>query len=226
MATLTDLKREEVRQSVLRIYENFYWIHLWIIDVCARWTLKQADVELKLGLVQQAWEEHNQMYEFKNAILALGFEWDDLEHESYLFDAMKKRYATFMTTDDELEIVIGMNLFSEAVFGVSELEQLHDNSPEIFPRFPEYCQEEIRHGEEGKRRLLSILEQRPELRPHAITLIDKYRKSLRDTTSDPQFGGFLMNLVQQGLLGKDVLDRVGARFHEVFQDIVAVPPRK
>ena len=50
MATLQDLKREEVRQSLLRIYENFYWIHLWIIDVCARWILKREDAAGKLDL--------------------------------------------------------------------------------------------------------------------------------------------------------------------------------
>ena len=219
MATKQDLNREDVRQNILRIYENFYWIHLWIIDVLARWTLKRQDTDGKLNLVQQSWEERNQMEAFKQEILDLGYHWDDLDHESYMFDAMRNRYNNFMTTDDELEVLIGMNLFSEGVFGYTELEQLHKHSPELFPRFPEFCEEEAEHAEGGRQALMAILERQPELREHAATLVEKYRKALLDTASDPNFSAFLMGLIQQGLLGKDVVERAMERFGKVFGEL-------
>jgi hypothetical protein len=217
MADTDILDNAQVRDSILRVYENFYWIHEWIIDVCARWALKQTDdIDKKLHLIQQAWEERNQMVAFKEEILALGYCWDELDHSSYLFEAMRTRYALFKTTEDELEVLVGMNLFSEGVFGVTELVELHGMSPKLFPRFPEFAREEMEHADGGKRALARLLAQQPELRPHARELVEKYRRALVDTATEPEFSKFLMQLVSQGLLPADVLQRALLRYNEVL----------
>ena len=221
MVTDQDLKREDMRESLLIIYENFYWIHLWIITVCARWILKRGDVEGKLELVEQAWEERNQMHIFKQGILDLGYDWDALDHDAYLFDAMRDRYHEFMTTDDELEVLIGMNLYSEGVFGCAELEELYNHSPDLFSRFPEFLQEEIEHAEQGRKVLMGLLEKQPDLRPRAQELVKKYQNVLIETTTDAQFGPFLKRLIEQGFIGADIVDGTQVRFKKVFGDLMA-----
>jgi hypothetical protein len=216
MLTARDLQRPEIRENLLRIYENFYWIHMWIVNVCARWVLKHEEVDKKLDLVEQAWEERNQMVAFKQAIIDLGYEWDKLDHEAYFFSAMKNRYRSFMATEDELEVLIGMNLFSEGVFGYTELEQLDKHSPGLFPKFKEFAEEEARHAEQGRRFLMDALKKQPSLVPHARMLVGKYQKALMETATDPEFSVFLRELVQQGFVGPDVVDCAGVRFRQVF----------
>jgi hypothetical protein len=216
MLTARDLQRDEIRENLLRVYENFYWIHMWIINVCARWVLKHDNVDEKLELIEQAWEERNQMVAFKQAIIDLGYDWSKLDHDSYFFSAMKNRYRNFMNTEDELEVLIGMNLFSEGVFGYVELEQLSKHSPGLFPKFEEFAEEEDRHAQHGKRFLMEALKKKPSLVPHARALVGTYQNALVETATDPEFSVFLNNLVKQGFVGPDVVDRAKVRFKEVF----------
>ena len=220
MATLQDLEHEEGQQIVLTIYENFYWMRRHIIEMFARWILRREDVDGKLELVEHAWEEARQMKLLKQAILDLGYDWDKLDHESYFFEAVRRRYRELMASEDEFEMLVGMNLFSKGTIGYTELDQLYDHSPEIFTLFPGFRQEEGKHTEIAKQRLLQILEKKPELRPNASKIVERYRTvGLEENRTDPQLAAFVKVLIEHGFIGEDAWERAMGRLNEVFGDL-------
>ena len=215
MATLDELKNsKEMRDNILTIYVNFYWIHKWIIEVCSVFLVKEKNVERQLELVEQMWDERAQMKEFKSCAIELGYDWDEIPHDSLLFESMRERYNRFKTTGSYFDVVIGMNIFSEGIFGITELEELYKKSPEIFPRFPGFIKEEEEHAQIGLSKLEEAIENDQQLIPEIKGVVNTYRETLMRTAEDEQFSNFLKTLMSLDLLPTNIVDIAVKKYDE------------
>jgi hypothetical protein len=224
MATVSDLENPAVRESVLRILVNQFWVEAWVIDVCARSVAYAADVDEKLETARHMADTARQMAEFRRiAVETLGADWDALDPGAYGFGVMNKRYEWLNETTDPVELYIGLYMFAHGVFGHLEFSGLHQCSPEVFPRYAEYSKTIDESCASAVTRLKRLTEQRPELLEHAQRTARKYGDVLIETSGDSSFAQFLEQLVAQGLVPADTAESGLLRFVEIFGFLLPEP---
>lgn len=220
-----DVDREELREVLLVIYLNLYWLRALVIDVLAQW-MPRADVDTKVELVHHAAEEARQMGILRNAIVGLGVDWDALDHDTALFEGVKRRYADMIAADDEIRVIIGMNLFSRGVMGYTELDQLAERSPDYFPFAADFLERENEHVENARRRLAKIVRRDAELLEHARDLATHYRTAgFQENLENQQLMDLMARLIDYGMLGEDALERALNRVETVFEGVDRVLER-
>lgn len=142
---IVDDEGQEILDLILTLLVNFYYAELDIIDVCGRGIPRRSVLDEKLMLVEHAWDEMRHAQHFKNGVEALGLKWDELDKNKYYLPDQSTRFSKLLNSDDEIEVLVGLNLYSEGVLAMEELAQLHHNKPEYFPKFGEILTEEGRH---------------------------------------------------------------------------------
>jgi hypothetical protein len=214
-----DIDREELREVLLVIYLNLYWLRALVIDVLARW-MPRVDVETKLELVYHAVEEARQMAILRNSVIGLGVDWDALDHDSALFEGVKRRYADMIEADDEIRVIIGMNLFSRGVMGYTELDQLAERSPDLFPFAADFLARENQHVDNARQRLGRLVRADPALLEHAREVATHYRTvGFRENLENRQLMDLMARLIGFEMLGEDALERALNRVETVFEGV-------
>jgi hypothetical protein len=164
--------------AVATIYVNFYLSELRIIDLCARWIPKRNIVKEKYYLVHHANDEVRHAELFKKGFQKLGGIIDDSALERYHVQDMEDRFDRLFSSEDELEVLIGLNMYAEGVLAMMELEQLGKNAPGLFPDFLQIAQDEKTHLAFGCKVIERILEEQPEERDRATKIARGYREHL------------------------------------------------
>lgn len=220
-----DIDREELREVLLVIYLNLYWLRALVIDVLAQW-MPRVDVETKVELVHHASEEARQMGVLRNAIVGLGADWDALDHDTALFEGVKRRYADMIAADDEIRVIIGMNLFSRGVMGYTELDQLAERSPDLFPFAADFLAREDEHVENARQRLGRLVRRDPALLEHARDVAMHYRTAgFQENLENHQLMDLMGRLIGFEMLGEDALERALNRVETVFEGLNRVLDR-
>jgi hypothetical protein len=214
-----DIDREELREVLFVIYLNLYWLRALVIDVLARW-MPRTDVETKVDLVHHAAEEARQMGILRDAVVGLGVDWDALDHDTALFEGVKRRYADMIEADDEIRVIIGMNLFSRGVMGYTELDQLAERSPDLFPFAGDFLAREDEHIEKARQRLARIVRRDPELLDHAREIATHYRTvGFQENLENQQLMDLMARLIGFEMIGEDALERALNRVETVFESV-------
>ncbi|MEL7738562.1 hypothetical protein AAG614_09290 [Citromicrobium bathyomarinum] len=164
--------------AVATIYVNFYLSELRIIDLCARWIPRRHITREKYYLVHHANDEVRHAELFRKAFENLGGTIDEAAIEKYQVRDMEDRFDRLFRSDDEIEVLIGLNMYAEGVLAMMELRQLGKNAPELFPDFLQIAQDEKTHLAFGAKVLGRILEDEPEQRQRATEIARGYREHL------------------------------------------------
>jgi hypothetical protein len=203
---------------VLTVYVNFYYSELEIIDLCGRWLPRRHSLREKNYLIAHAADEVHHARLFREGVERLGQPWHGFDHDPYRIDDIGDRFAKLHYSDDELEVLIGLNLYAEGVLAMEELYQLGQGRPEYFYQFDRIEREERRHVGFGITVAKRILEGNAEARRRAVDYCRWYRQHL-----DGYLGGQLKEsiawAIEAGFVTSDYVPRTRQRFDQVVQKL-------
>jgi 1,2-phenylacetyl-CoA epoxidase catalytic subunit len=209
---------EDILNLILMLHVNFYQAELDIIDVCARWIPRRSVLDEKFMLVTHASDEVRHAQYFKDGVEALGLKWDELDLKQLHLGEQSERFSKLLTSDDEIEVLVGLNLYAEGVLAMEELAQLHHNKPLYFPRFGEILADEGRHLKYGITVARRRFQDNEGARQQAQKCCDEFARHLQD---------YLWKEIDQainlgthlGYLDKDYRFKVARRFENVMSAV-------
>lgn len=204
--------------AVATIYVNFYLSELRIIDLCARWIPQRTITREKYYLVHHANDEVRHAELFKKAFEKLGGTIDEAAISRYRVKDMDDRFDRLFQSGDEIEVLIGLNMYAEGVLAMMELQQLGKNAPGLFPDFLQIAQDEKTHLAFGAKVLARLLDEQPHERERATRIARGYREHLdsylSSTVSDMIDFGVSINALDDDYrkkavdLYEDIMERV------------------
>jgi len=203
---------------ILTVYVNFYYSELDIIDLCARWLPRRHSLREKNYLLSHAADEVQHARLFREGVEMLGQPWFEFDHEPYRIDDIGDRFAKLFYSDDEIEVLIGLNLYAEGVLAMEEIYQLGRGRSQYFYQFDRIEREERRHVAFGITVANRILEHNDEARKRAIEYCKWYREHL-----EGYLGGQLKNSIvwamEAGFVSEDYIERTRMRFNDTMSKI-------
>jgi hypothetical protein len=203
---------------ILTVYVNFYYSELEIIDLCARWLPRRSSLKEKNYLIRHAADEVVHARLFREGVERLGQPWYGFDHEPYRIDDIGDRFAKLFYSDDEVEVLIGLNLYAEGVLAMEELYQLARGRSQYFYQFDRIEREERRHVAFGITVANRVLDGNPEARTRAVEHCKWYREHL-----EGYLGGQLKDSIRwamdAGFVTDDYVTRTRARFDDVMSKI-------
>ncbi|MBB5953855.1 1,2-phenylacetyl-CoA epoxidase catalytic subunit [Saccharothrix tamanrassetensis] len=203
---------------ILTVYVNFYYSELDIIDLCARWLPRRHGLREKNFLIRHAADEVVHARLFREGVERLGQPWHGFDHDAYRIDDIGDRFAKLFYSDDEVEVLIGLNLYAEGVLAMEELAQLARSETPYFYQFDRIEREERRHVAFGITVANQVLESNAEARKRAVEHCKWYREHM-----DGYLGGQLKESIawamEAGFVSADYLDRTRLRFDDVMAKI-------
>ncbi|GAA3463352.1 hypothetical protein ACFFSW_01035 [Saccharothrix longispora] len=203
---------------ILTVYVNFYYSELDIIDLCARWLPRRRGLREKNYLIRHAADEVVHARLFREGVEKLGQPWHEFDHDAYRIDDIGDRFAKLFYSDDEIEVLIGLNLYAEGVLAMEELYQLARSKTPYFHQFDRIEREERRHVAFGITVANQVLDDNAEARKRAVEHCKWYRDHM-----EGYLGGQLKESIawamDAGFVSDDYLDRTRARFDDVMSKI-------
>jgi hypothetical protein len=203
---------------ILTVYVNFYYSELEIIDLCARWLPRRNSLKEKNYLIRHAADEVVHARLFREGVERLGQPWYGFDHEPYRIDDIGDRFAKLFYSDDEIEVLIGLNLYAEGVLAMEELYQLGQGRSQYFYQFGRIEREERRHVAFGITVANRVLDGNAEARKRAVDHCKWYREHL-----EGYLGGQLKESIRwamdAGFVSDDYVARTRARFDDVMSKI-------
>ncbi len=218
MEEIVETYGREAWDLVLTVLVNFYYSELEIIDLCARWIPRREDLREKKYLLQHATDEIRHAGLFREGIERLGMPWDGFDHSRYQIKDIDDRFQKLFSSDDELEVLIGLNLYAEGVLAMEELHQLGRNKPQYFYQFDRIEREERRHVGFGITVAKRLLSESEENRRRAAEHCKWYQDHLEN-----YLGGELSTTInwaiQAGFVSDDYIPRTRQRFHDTMSKL-------
>ncbi|ROO50968.1 hypothetical protein EDC02_5830 [Micromonospora sp. Llam0] len=215
---IIDTYGREAWDLILTVYVNFYYSELEIIDLCARWLPRRTSLKEKNYLIRHAADEVVHARLFREGVERLGQQWRSFDHEPYRIDDIGDRFAKLFYSDDEVEVLIGLNLYAEGVLAMEELYQLGRSRSRYFYEFERIEREERRHVAFGITVANRVLEENAEARKRAVEHCKWYREHLED-----YLGGQLKESIgwamEVGFVSNDYVERTRQRFTDVMSKI-------
>jgi 1,2-phenylacetyl-CoA epoxidase catalytic subunit len=215
MDEIIDTYGREAWDLVLTVYVNFYYSELEIIDLCARWIPRRDILKEKQYLLRHASDEISHAGLFREGVELLGLPWDSFDHNKYRIDDIDERFKKLYASDDEVEVLIGLNMYAEGVLAMEEIHQLARNKPQYFHHFERIEREERRHVAFGVTVAKRLLEVEPAARKRAKEYCKWYQEHLEE-----YLGGELSQTIELGMaagfVDNDYIPRTRERFHTVM----------
>jgi 1,2-phenylacetyl-CoA epoxidase catalytic subunit len=209
---------EKCFDLILLVYVNFYWSELEIIDLCAKWIPKRDNLEEKFYLVHHASDEVKHSILFKEGVEDLGLSWNDIDFSKYKLKDIEGRFGKLEESDDEIEILIGLNLYAEGVLAMEELIQLERNASKYFPSFRQIIKEEGTHLGFGKQVLHRYMEESFENKKIAQLNCDWYGNHLQKYLWE-DISEYIDQGIDFGFLDKKYREKTAERFEVVMSSV-------
>jgi 1,2-phenylacetyl-CoA epoxidase catalytic subunit len=203
---------------ILTVYVNFYYSELEIIDLCARWLPRRHGLREKNFLIRHAADEVVHARLFREGVERLGQPWRGFDHEPYRVDDVGERFSKLYYSDDEIEVLIGLNLYSEGVLAMEELYQLARSRTPYFYQFDRIEREERRHVAFGITVANQVLDGNAEARKRADQYCRWYRDHMEGYLSG-QLKEPIAWAMEAGFISTDYIDRTRQRFDDVVSKI-------
>jgi 1,2-phenylacetyl-CoA epoxidase catalytic subunit len=215
---IVDEEGEDVLNLVLMVYANFYLAELDVVELCARWIPKRQDIEEKFLLVEHAYDEMRHAKFFKGGIKRLGLNFEDIDLQKYQLDDRSARFNKLLSSDDELAVLVGLNLYAEGTHATQEMIDLYANKPEYFPVFSKTIPDEERHVNFGRIVLMRRITESPDARRRAQHYSEEWMRHMQqylwtDVSDAINIG------IHLGYLSPDYRMRVARRFQDVMTSV-------
>lgn len=218
MEEIIDTYGPEAWDLILTVYVNFYYSELEIIDLCARWIPRRTILREKRYLLQHASDEVVHAGLFREGVERLGLRWDEFDHKKYQIQDIDDRFRKLYESDDELEVIIGLNLYAEGVLAMEELHQLGANKPQYFYQFGRIEREERRHLGFGVTVAQRLLSESEDNRRRAVEHCQWYKAHL-DNYLDGQLSAAINWGIQAGFVNADYIPRTRQRFNDTMSKL-------
>ncbi len=215
---IVDTFGREALDLVLMVYLNFYYSELEIIDLCARWVPRRSILKEKSYLLKQGVDEILHANLFQSGVEQLGLSWSALDHARYRIADVADRFEKLYASDDELEVIVGLNLYAEGVIALEEIEQLSRNAPRYFASFPRILRDELTHLAYGRAVLRRLLQADPDNRTRAQLYCDRYRAHLANYLRG-QLREPIDRAIGYGFVDKDFVASTERRFCKVMGEV-------
>jgi hypothetical protein len=214
---------EQFYDAAATIYVNFYVSELQIIDLCGKWIPRRTRLREKFFLVHHAADEIRHSEMFEAGFTRLGGQMSEQVIGKYLVEDMGDRFDKLQQSEDELEVLLGLNLYAEGVLAMLELEQLGRNMPKVFPDFLRIATDEKIHLAYGKKVMERMLKEDPSNVARALAIAKGYRAHL-----DEYLWSSIDNLITYGVsvgaLDANYREQAIERF-EVLMDTLGLDVR-
>jgi len=204
---------QELLDMVLTVYVNFYFSELEIIDLCAKWIPKRTNITEKFYLVHHAKDEVSHSKLFKTGVEELGIEWNKELIKKYRLSDIDDRFHKLHSSDDEIEVLVGLNVYAEGVLAMQELLEMGENRPDIFPSFNRIGKEEMAHLGFGKKTLTRMFAEDQANLAKAQEHCDWYKAHLKPYLYE-EISPWIDTGIKYGLLNADFRDRAVQRFND------------
>lgn len=208
----------DVLDAILTVYVNFYYAELEIVGLCAKWIPRRNIIEEKFMLVEHASDEVKHSRLFKKGVENLGLVWDELDHGKYRLKDVNSRFGQLAQSNDEMDVLIGLNLYAEGVLAMEELVQLYHNKPDFFAVFKDIIPDEAKHLKFGLTVAKRLLAESPENFNKAQKLCDFYADHIRQylwTEISPKID----EGIKYGYLSEDYRKKSLVRFGNVMSSV-------
>ncbi|MCE2030343.1 hypothetical protein [Sessilibacter corallicola] len=209
---------QELLDMILTVYVNFYFSELEIIDLCAKWIPKRTNLTEKFYLVHHASDEVSHSKMFKDGVKHLGMKWDDSLIEKYRLKDIDNRFDKLLTSDDELEVLIGLNVYAEGVLAMEELAEMAETKPEYFPSFARIASEEKAHLAFGKKVLQRMIDEDETVREKAQVHVDWYKEHIKPYLWT-EISDVIDDGIKHGVLYPDFRERAVQRFEDEMSSL-------
>jgi 1,2-phenylacetyl-CoA epoxidase catalytic subunit len=216
MEEIVDSYGRDAWDLILTVFVNFYYSELEIMNLCARWIPRRDDLKEKRYLLQHALDEITHAGLFREGVERLGQPWDEFDHSQYRIRDIDDRFRKLYESDDELEVLIGLNLYSEGVLAMEELHQLGLNKPQYFYQFDRIEREERRHVGFGLTVAKRLLGESEENKLRAAEHCKWYKDHL-----DNYLSGELSQAISWGISAGFVSGDYIARIRQRFTDTMS-----
>ncbi|MDX6742358.1 hypothetical protein [Actinocorallia sp. A-T 12471] len=218
MEEIIETYGEDVWNLILTVYVNFHSSELEIIDLCARWIPRRTDLREKTYLVHHASDEVTHARLFREGVERLGMPWDGFDHDKYRIQDIDDRFQKLFDSDDELEVLIGLNLYAEGVLAMEELYQLGRNKPQYFYQFDRIEREERRHVGFGVTVAKRLLAESEDNRRRAAEHCRWYQEHL-DNYLKGELAEKIGWAIDAGFVSDDYIPRTRARFNDTMSQL-------
>jgi hypothetical protein len=119
---------ERTVQVLYPLLNNLYYICLDIIDVCAKWVPRRQRDDERIWLATQLQRETVEVPMYLGFLKGI----DRKPDPSIRITNSTLRYQHLKESEDELDVVVGMNILAQGVFGSFEHRQFYRFDPVFF----------------------------------------------------------------------------------------------
>ncbi len=209
---------QEALDLILIVYVNFYYSELEIIDLCSRWVGRRDTFIEKSYLVKHAADEVRHANLFKEGVERLGLDFDALDHDKYRIKDIDDRFTKLHESDDELEVLVGLNLYAEGVLALEEIYQLGNARPDLFYKFDQIYADEKTHLRFGEVVAKRLIEESEENQKKANEHNRWYERHLKDYI-DGELADKIQVGIDMGFLTSDYSESLKQRFRDVTSEL-------
>lgn len=213
---------QDMMDLVLLVYVNFYNSELEIIDLCAKWIPRRENLTEKSYLLRHASDEVVHAELFKDGVAHLGIPWHEIDVDRFRIKDIDQRFEKLFDSDDELQVLIGLNLYAEGVLALEEIEQLGQSKPRYFKDFPRICRDEKTHVAFGIKVAKRLIAQSAENRSRAQEYCSWYAEHMKGYLGG-ELSKPLQTAIQHGFITADYVDRTYSRFRHVMSELGLQP---
>jgi len=209
---------EDVLDLILVVYINFYYSELEIMELCSRWVERREGFTEKSYLIIQAHDEVIHAKLFKEGVERLGLDWDSIDHNKYRIRDIGERFDKLHISNNQMEVLIGLNMYAEGVLALEEIHQLSVTKPDIFYEFGRIYNDEQTHLRFGvvvaKRMIEESEENRRMAQEHCNWYEDHLKKYLNGELSDK-----IQRAIAAGFVTEDYIPSTKRRFIKVMSEL-------
>jgi len=203
---------------VLTIYINFYESELEIMNLCARWVPRRTDLREKGFLLKHASDEVVHAQLFREGVEKLGVSWDDLDLQHYRVPDISERFRKLFHSDDEMEVLLGLNIYAEGVLALEEIEQLARMKPQYFYEFARILRDEKTHLAFGVTVAKRLIGESEAARASAQEHCNWYQEHLVNYL-DKDLADSLAWGIKNEFISDDYVSRTKSRFRTVMSNL-------
>jgi 1,2-phenylacetyl-CoA epoxidase catalytic subunit len=218
MSEIIDLYGTDAWDLVLTVFVNFYYSELEIIDLCGRWIPRRDSLREKQYLLRHASDEIVHARLFREGVERLGMPWDGFDHGRYRIEDIDDRFRKLHQSDDELEVLIGLNLYAEGVLAMEELYQLGRSKPQYFYQFDRIEREERRHVGFGVTVAKRLIGESEENRQRAVEHCKWYQQHLNNYLNG-ELADKIGWAIKAGFVEQDYIPRTRQRFQTTMSQL-------
>jgi hypothetical protein len=204
---------DPIRAALYPLLNNLYFVHLDILEVCAKWIPRREADDERIWLAAQLYRETREVPMYREYVGAVGYS----PNRAIRIPDSENRYRELKDTEDEVDVIVGMNVIAQSVIGTIEHRQLCTFDPVFFAPLVE-----VLAFEAGNLERVQVMLRRRDP-SHIEMLLAKYYEHLI-TVTKPEIMPLLEPVIALGIFADDIIEQGLARLAAIADAVGVNPP--